>query len=361
MTRLVLVLLVSTAAAAGARTVRVHPGESIQAAVDAARPGTRIVVEPGTYTESGGTRAVTITKDGIQLVGRSRPGRRVILQQTGTQVHGVWASPDDSLDPADDELPPCGVSGRRLQAFTLQGITIQGFGGFGAYLACVDGFTLRNNTARQNGTYGLFPVRSRRGFIAGNVATDTRSDACIYVGQSEQVLVRNNTASGCVIGLQMENCRHVVMRDNEAFDNTTGIIVDVIDARQVTVASDDRVVRNFVHDNNRPNPAPPDSDTGALQAGIGIVVDSADRTLVARNRIQGHHLAGITFVNFCVGRPNCGPPPDIDPYPDHDRFLGNRFRRNRTDLIWLPGAGKNNCLAPTRHVTVSPPAPACGR
>jgi pectin methylesterase-like acyl-CoA thioesterase len=43
-------------------TTVVHPGDSIQAAVDAARPYTRILVLPGTYRES-----VTITKDGITL------------------------------------------------------------------------------------------------------------------------------------------------------------------------------------------------------------------------------------------------------------------------------------------------------
>src|SRR4029077_20830367 len=98
-----------------------------------------------------------------------------------------WVSPDDSTDPANDELPPCGVSGKRLQGFQLENVTVQGFDGFGAYLACVDRFMIDRNTFRRDGTYGVFPVRSSHGRLTRNVASDTRSDACIYVGQSESV------------------------------------------------------------------------------------------------------------------------------------------------------------------------------
>src|SRR3954451_4000196 len=52
-------------------TVVVHPGESIQAAIDSARPYTRILVLPGTYRE-----ALTITKDGIVLDAKTQPSSR---------------------------------------------------------------------------------------------------------------------------------------------------------------------------------------------------------------------------------------------------------------------------------------------
>jgi nitrous oxidase accessory protein NosD len=341
---LILTLLLSSAPSIGARTLRVHAGESIQAAVDQATPGTRILVEPGIYHEPGPLRAVTITKEGIQLIGLGRKGEAVVLEQTGAQQHGIWVSPANSTDPADDELPPCGASGQRLRGFQLRKFTVQGFDGFGVYLACVDHFVIDHNTARLNGTYSIFPGRSSHGRITANVASDTRSDACIYVGQSERVLMAHNRASGCVIGLQVENSRRVVIRDNEAFDNTTGIIADVVDGRQVTTTSDNRITDNFVHDNNLPNAAPPDADTGMLTPGIGIIVDGADRTLVDHNRIEGHHLSAMTLVNFCVGR-TC-PPPDIEPYPDGNRFVANRFANNRNDVLWFPGAGTDNCFRP---------------
>src|SRR5262245_22951117 len=52
----------SPAGAAGAIVVR--PGQSIQAAIDAASPGTTIVVKRGTYQEN-----LVIRTDGIKLIG----------------------------------------------------------------------------------------------------------------------------------------------------------------------------------------------------------------------------------------------------------------------------------------------------
>src|SRR5262245_38866445 len=52
-----------------AAVIIVHPGESIQAAVDAARPGTVINIEAGTYLQN-----VSVAKPGIQLIGLDGPG-----------------------------------------------------------------------------------------------------------------------------------------------------------------------------------------------------------------------------------------------------------------------------------------------
>src|SRR5262245_50160167 len=73
MTALALFLTTTTASAAKTPAkVVVHEGDSLQAAIDAASPGATIVVEPGIYHGDGTTRAITITKDGIHLVGAAR-------------------------------------------------------------------------------------------------------------------------------------------------------------------------------------------------------------------------------------------------------------------------------------------------
>src|SRR3989454_4932394 len=120
---LALALALAGGSTAGAKTVVVHSGESIQAAIDAAPAGTTIRVEPGTYHETGDTRAVTVTKAGIRLVGAARKRHPVVLEQSGTQTQGIWVSPADSLAPAHVELPPCGVSGMRLAGLPLSGLT----------------------------------------------------------------------------------------------------------------------------------------------------------------------------------------------------------------------------------------------
>ena len=139
-TLVALVFSLAGAGTADAAKFVVHDGESIQAKIDAAPAGSTIIVKPGVYREPGATRAITISKNGIHLVAAPRHNQPVVLEQSGTQTQGIWVSPDDSLDPADVELPPCGVSGQRLRNFSVNGFTVEGFAGFGIYLACVDGF-----------------------------------------------------------------------------------------------------------------------------------------------------------------------------------------------------------------------------
>src|SRR6266404_1492706 len=311
---LALALALAGGSTAAARTVVVHSGESIQAAIDAAPAGATIRVEPGTYHEAGATRAVTVTKAGIRLVGAARKGHPVVLEQSGTQTQGIWVSPADSLAPADVELPPCGVSGSRLAGFQLSGFTVRGFAGFGVYLACVDRFRLERNETHDNLTYAMFPVRSSQGRIT----------------------------------------------HNRAVGNTAGRIVDVIDGRQAKIASDNQVTHNELRDNNRTNTAPPEAETSRIVKGIGLVLDGADRTLVAGNLIAGNHLAGLTLVNFCLGEPEaCMHPLDIDPHPDMNRVVGNRFEDNETDVILLLGTGQGNCFAHNRPKSLDAQLPSC--
>lgn len=62
-----LLIGLGTAPPAHAATVRVvHPGQSIQQAVDGARPGDTILVLPGTYHES-----VLLTASDVTLRGRA--------------------------------------------------------------------------------------------------------------------------------------------------------------------------------------------------------------------------------------------------------------------------------------------------
>src|SRR5262245_66596412 len=73
-----------------AKRIVVHNGESLQAAIDAAPAGATIIVKPGVYQGTSAARALTITKDGIQLIGAERHNQTVILEQAGEQTQGIW-------------------------------------------------------------------------------------------------------------------------------------------------------------------------------------------------------------------------------------------------------------------------------
>jgi Right handed beta helix region len=362
---LAIVVCVSGVVPARARTTVVTPGQSIQAALDAASEGDRVVVRPGTYHEAGATRALTITKSGIHLVATPGRGKPVVIEQTGTQTQGIWASPPDTLEPADVELPPCGVAGTGLRDIEVSGFTVQGFEGFGIYLACVDGFRIRDNTAQRNDTYAIFPVRSSKGRMSRNTSSGTLTDACLYVGQDDDIVVDHNQASDCQIGFQIENSSNVRWSHNVAKQNTAGMIVDIINGRQVTEVSDNLVIGNVLADNNRPNSAPVGEETHDILPGIGLVVDGAQRTTVKRNVFEQNGLAGMTIVDFCLDRSDiCGAGPlDIEPNPNDTVVTGNRFAMNATDVIFLPGGGLGNCFAHNRpkELASGNPLPSCSR
>ncbi len=377
---LTVAIVLGLTAPAEARTWVVHPGESIRAAISKARPGDRIEVLPGVYHEGGAgdLNALTITIDGIDLVGRPSHDRPVVLENAGAQGYGIWVSPTNSAGPgpeANDELPPCGLDGSAIHGFSVQGFTVRGFEQHGVHLACVDGFRIDSNVAENNAVYGLFPVLSRHGVRADNTVTGSGRDAGIYVGQSDDVLIAGNRSEGNLIGLEVENSRHCTVIGNEISGNTVGLFVDVLFGKEITTQETTTVAFNEVHDNNRPNTSDPGDLTAVLPSGVGILLVGADTTTVTRNEVEHNSFAGIGVLSLCVfftlqGQP-C-PPLDVDPNPDMNRITRNHVEDNgtvptgnpvidslRADLAW-DGSGTGNCWQGNEFSTSVPsPLPAC--
>jgi parallel beta-helix repeat protein len=61
-----------------------------------------------------------------------------------------------------------------------------------------------NGPSTSNGGYGMYPVQTRNLLIEDSVAI-AAADAGIYVGQSENIIVRRNKALRNVAGIEIEN------------------------------------------------------------------------------------------------------------------------------------------------------------
>jgi parallel beta-helix repeat protein len=365
---------------AAARTITVHPGESIRTALAQAQPGDRVQVLPGTYREGspGDLNALTIATDGIALVGMSTPQQPVVLENAGSQSFGIWISPPDSSGAAqsDREHPPCGLLGTTVSGFSLSGFTVRGFGVDGVHLACVDGFSLSRNVADGNGEYGLFPIVSRHGSVSHNEVMNTQTDAGIYVGQSERVDVIDNHVHDNLLGIEIENSVSCDVTGNLVRGNTFGIFIDILPFLERQRQEGTSVTGNQVYDNNRANTAEPDELLGLLPPGIGILLTGADRTRVSGNAVTGNGFAGIGVTSLCLAFALQGLPCadlDIEPNPDGNRIVGNLVLGNatvpvgvpaldvlRADLVW-DGTGTDNCWQGNTFATSAPAAlPACG-
>ena len=321
------------AARFGRPTTVIGPGESIQAAVDAAQPGDRIFLRPGTYAQS-----VTIDKPGIKLLGlgrRARTGGRggAILENPGGEENGITVT----------------GAGAGVEIVKL---TVRNFEENGVLLVGVSGFKLSDVVAENDGEYGLFPVLSSNGLIE-RCSASGNNDAGIYVGQSAHVAVRGSSASGNLSGVEIENSSHIQVSGNESFDNVAGLLVVLLPGLSVKSSADISVTDNDLHDNNRPNPSTEGIDA-FVPTGSGILIVGTDATDVRANRITGNSFVGIGVANTGLLAQLAGVPiDDIEPFPDRVRVQDNTVTGNGgaqpipflppgVDLLW-DGTGTGNC------------------
>lgn len=328
----------------------VHSGGSIQAMVDAAKPGAVIKIEPGVYNED-----VTVNKPGIKLMGLSKNGQGVIIQNPGDKENGITV-----LDNGD--------------GFVLMNVTVKNFKENGVFLSHVDNFLLSRVTTINNGEYGLFPVFCNNGKIDHCSATG-HTDTGIYVGQSTNVTVSENEAYANVNGLEIENCTNIEVFKNSSYDNVAGILVVLLPGLTIKTSSNITLTNNYVHDNNHVNFAEPGGGFEAfVPSGSGILIVGTDKTTAKNNKVSGNNFTGIATVSTLVLGLIAGIPAgafaDIEPNPDGAIIEKNELSNNGTavpaglpfpgvDLLW-DGSGNNNCWSKNAFTTSYPPAlPGC--
>lgn len=176
----------------------------------------------------------------------------------------------------------------------------------------------------ENGAYGIYPVQTTNVLLEGNVAIGA-SDAGIYVGQSKNVIVRNNRAERNVAGIEIENTFDADVYDNVATGNTGGLLVfNMPNLKQPGART--RVFRNRIEDNNHPNFGLPGTTVVNIPAGSGVIVQSNDEVEIFDNDIKGHKTANVIIASIhSSGLSKDGMAPDFDGYPEAVYVYGNRM------------------------------------
>jgi parallel beta-helix repeat protein len=372
----VALLVLAVPASAGASTIHVHAGQSIQAAVDAAAPGDAIVVGPGTYRERGrrcrGLHAhrcaVLVRKDHIRLLARPTHGQPVILQARHGQDLGFTFVGGTGRS--------CLRNRRRyLRGAKLAGFRVRGFHQDGVLLYCVRRWRVTRVKASHNREYGIFPSHSRRGRVDHSFASGA-NDTGIYIGQSSRVRVDHNRAVRNVSGFELENSSRVRADHNVATGNTAGILSFALTGLDVKHNRRNRIDHNRIGRNNKRNTCvDPEDVVCQVPSGSGILLLAPDRNVIQGNRVGGNRSFGIGLTSYCIGlqlSPADCARIDIDPNPDGNRITGNRVRGNggrpalppafavfARDLAW-DTTGSGNCWSGNLAGTSFPPAlPRC--
>src|SRR3954451_3187090 len=255
--------------------VVVGPGDSIQAAVDAAAPGQTIVVLPGSYREN-----VVIAKDGITLRGVgarmappatpepnfcSDPGQPAAI---GICVVGeLNFDTGEVLRPVDDVT----VSGFELRDFPDSGILA-----FGARNA-----TFRNNTALNDDEYGITAFTSTGTRMLFNRVSGAE-EAGFYVGDSPQAdaTLVGNVAADSRFGILWRNAEGGSAVANLVRGNCAGIMVLSGIQGLPGTAGGLSMRANVIRANTR---ACQQSDEGPALSGVGIAIAGAHDNRVSGN------------------------------------------------------------------------------
>jgi len=180
-----------------------------------------------------------------------------------------------------------------------------------------------NGPDEKNGAYGIYPVQAENVLLEDSVAIGA-SDAGLYVGQSRNVVVRNNRVEFNVAGIEIENTVHADVFGNVARNNTGGILVfnmpDLPNPGHST-----RVFGNEVVGNNTANFGAEGTPVASVPAGSGIVINSNDQVEIFDNVITDNNTANIIISSyFATGYQGTREvADDYDPYPETIYIYGN--------------------------------------
>ena len=179
--------------------------------------------------------------------------------------------------------------------------------------------------SHDNGAYGLYPVQCENVLIE-KCSVYGASDAGVYVGQSNGVVVRNCRAERNVAGFEIENTTSAEVYDNVATNNTGGLLVFDLPGLQVKKGKNVRVYHNEVVDNNHVNFADAGSVVAGVPQGTGVMVLATDHVEVFDNTIENHQTSNVLVISYlAVGKKIKDK--TYDPIPTNISVHDNRISR----------------------------------
>ena len=287
--------------------------EQLREALETALPGDVIEIPAGTFTFK---RSLILNTDNVTIRGAG-------MDQSILSFKGQIAGAEGLSVNASD--------------FVIEDLAIEDTVGDALKVNEGDNITIRrvrtewtNGPDTENGAYGIYPVQTTNVLLEGNVAI-AASDAGIYVGQSKQVVVRDNRAEYNVAGIEVENTIGADVYNNIANNNTGGILVfNMPSIPQRGYAT--RVFDNEIHSNNTENFAISGSAVSGVPAGSGVVINSNDQVEVFNNRFSNNNTANIVIssyfsANFAGQRELAA---EFDPYPEEILIYDNTFEGGGT-------------------------------
>jgi len=312
---------------------------TIQAAVDAAAPGSLVLVAPGVYHE-----AVTVTKPDIVIRGLDRD--QTILDGEFTLDNGFTVLAD-------------GVA--------IENMTARNYTGNGFFWSGVTGYRGSYLNAIRNGDYGIYAFDSTVGQFDHSYAAGS-PDAGFYIGQCFpcDAVITDVLAEWNGLGYSGTNAGGNLLIVNSTWrENRAGIVPNSGTGEKLHPERETTIVGNRVYGNNNEQTAA--IEIAEVAIGNGILLAGGNDNVVERNLVYDHDISGIAII----------PLPERVLYPDNPAAInfdarGNRVRANvlrdnrAADLVLVTSIDDetdhgDNCFADNEYATSIPASvPECG-
>lgn len=263
-----------------------------------AKPGDVITIPEGRHKFD---RSLSLTVDGVTIRGAG-------IDKTVLDFSGQVSGAEGLLVTGSD--------------FTIEDLAIEDSVGDALKINEAENIIIRrvrtewtNGPDTKNGAYGFYPVQTTNVLIEDSVAI-AAADAGIYVGQSDNVIVRRNRAEYNVAGIEIENTQGADVYDNVTVNNTGGILVFNM-PNLTQYGSHVRVYNNEVYENNTKNFGHKGTPVAAIPAGSGIVINAHDTIEVFENNIRDNKTANIIITSIYTSDNGAESMEEtFDPYPE---------------------------------------------
>lgn len=295
-------------------TITPGPGvqERLQEALILVPEGGVVALEAGRYQL---TESLSLDRAGVTLRGAGRHETVLVFanMEAGSGGEALIVTSDNVTlkdfaieDPRGDGVKAKGVKNIRLQSLRV---------------------TWTGGPDASNGAYGLYPVESD-GVLIEHSEVSGASDAGIYVGQSRNIVVRDNEARFNVAGIEIENSFNADVYGNVATRNTAGILVFDLPNLPQKGGSHVRVYDNKSFANDTPNFAKEGAIVASTPVGIGMLIMANHHVDVFDNHLYDNSTAGIVITSYSPEHDDA----DYYPHPEAISIRGNTFGRTG----WAP-------------------------
>jgi nitrous oxidase accessory protein NosD len=319
----------------------VHPGESIQQAVDRAHPGDTILLLPGTYRGSVLIKISNLTIRGAGNATVITPTAQAGHPAAAPRAVGVTDNSGSNCSAPGNGICVLGTPGHPLSRVLIESLAVSGFAKNGVSGSDTDRMTVRDVLVENNGEEGISQEKSTRGFLAGNQARNN-GQAGIFVTNiaygeggaidTKGTLISDNELTGNRFGADLRRARNLMFRDNVVTANCSGVFVvgdENIPRGGALTVRDNQMIANNKY-------CPSDGRLPFLQ-GVGVVLTGVENTLITRNEVMDNvgtspMSGGIVLFRSFKGGPDTG-----------NTILGNLLTDNRpADVADRDGGARNS-------------------